>query len=351
MRYISALALGLGAAFCAPVTAHAAAQMIPTQYPGVFTLPAPPPDFDPLTASAADLDKFGFPPRPNPFGAHRAGYAAWAHAMSAARHYIAPQFRPTGNRLGPVQPAGHAHIGNASVQYSTNWAGQTIENSVGGFSASSFAEVIAQWDVSAVQQAIGTCSGTDVSASWVGLDGIGGSTDVMQAGTEADAKCAGGTTTRDYYLWFEWYPGDQYEITNVPAYPGQPIYVLVHATSATAGIATFVDLESNAYTQVGITPPAGTSLKGDSVEWIEERPANTQNVVGTLADFGTVWMSSEIAYQLNQIGTASFEVAGAPGGSGIGYSLTMLNSAGQTLATPYPQGTSAQELMVEGPAK
>jgi hypothetical protein len=160
-----------------------------------------------------------------------------------------------------------------------------------------------------------------------------------------------GTTTRDYYLWFEWYPGDQYEITNVPAYPGQPIYVLVHATSATAGIATFVDLESNAYTQVGITPPAGTSLKGDSVEWIEERPANTQNVVGTLADFGTVWMSSEIAYQLNQIGTASFEVAGAPGGSGIGYSLTMLNSAGQTLATPYPQGTSAQELMVEGPAK
>jgi hypothetical protein len=244
-----------------------------------------------------------------------------------------------------------AHVRQGAVATTKNWAGQEISNSLGSFGATSFAEIAGQWAVSAVQQAINTCSGTDVSATWVGIDGANNGKDVFQGGTEADAACSGGHTSRTYYPWFEWYPADEYEITNFSTYPGQPIYVVMHATSATAGTAIYVDLESGAYTSVGLTAPAGTKLVGNSAEWVEERPANNNNVIGTLADYGMMWMSSELVFEQNQIGTANYETPGSPGGSGTAYTLTMVDNNGNIISTTAPQGGSAQAVTVTGSAK
>ncbi len=304
-----------------------------------------------LTASDADLATYGFPPRPYPFGRSQAAYNAWARGMASAKFRVQPDIRPTGRRHGPAMIVSQARLREAGVATSKNWSGQEIVNTLGAYGASSFGEITAQWAVSAVQQAVGTCSGTDVSATWVGIDGANNGKDVFQGGTEADAFCSGGATTRNYYPWFEWYPANEYEITNFASYPGQPIYVVMHATSATAGSAIYVDLETGAYTSVALTAPAGTKLIGNSAEWIEERPSNSKNVIGTLADFGAMWMSSEIVFEESQIGTAAYELPGAPGGSGTAYTLTMLDNNGNTIATSAPQGLSAQVVTVSGSAK
>jgi hypothetical protein len=125
----------------------------------------------------------------------------------------------------------------------------------------------------------------------------------------------------------------------------------MHATSATAGTAIYVDLESGAYTSVGLTAPAGTKLVGNSAEWVEERPANNNNVIGTLADYGMMWMSSELVFEQNQIGTANYETPGSPGGSGTAYTLTMVDNNGNIISTTAPQGGSAQAVTVTGSAK
>jgi hypothetical protein len=351
MRFQSIPLLLVGMSMVISGAAKAAPALLPTGVPGIYAFPAPPAGFNPLTASDADLAAYGLPPRPSQFARNPAAYTAWAHAMASARMYVAPQIRLSLRRHGPVQATSRLKLGSNGVMTSTNWAGQEIDNSLGSYGSSSFGEVMGAWIVTAVQQAIGTCSGTDVSATWVGLDGTGTSKDVLQAGTEADAACSGGVTTRDYYPWFEWYPADTYEVTNFSTYPGQPVYVVVQAKSATSGVATFVDLESNQYTAVTITPPSGTKLIGNSVEWVEERPSNTKGVIGTLADYGQVWISSEITYQEDQIGTAAYEVAGAPGNTGTAYTLTMQTSAGVTISTSAPQGTAAQVIAVTGSAK
>ena len=314
--------------------------------PRVFRLPTPPADFKPLTASDADLVKYGLPARPNPFARSAVPYAAWSRAMSAARTRIEPMVRETGRHHGAAMGVRRRADRLAGALTSTNWSGQAVYNYVGGFGSGSYTEALGQWVVSNVQQPIGTCHGTDVSAIWVGIDGTNGSSDVFQAGTEADATCSFGNTSGNYYAWFEWYPGDEYELTNFAVYPGAPIFVLIHATSPTTGTATFVNLQSNQYTTMGLTAPSGTTLIGDSAEWIVERPSlgdnNNESKLGNLADYGLIWMSSEVAFLASEVGTNSYDVAGAPGYGRTANTFTMYDNSGNQLSVPYPQGISAQ---------
>jgi hypothetical protein len=332
------------------VPALAGAQPAPeASAPGIYTFPNPPAGFDPLTASQADLATYGLPPRPSPLGRSATAYAIWARIMKAAKHHVMPQIRMTDRRHGPaILRAGIQH---ASAQTSLNWSGQVLTSGSTSFGSSAFAEVTAQWVISAVQEPVGSCSGTDVSAIWVGIDGLN-SSDVLQAGTEGDTACSNGVTTQNYYPWFEWYPNYSYEVQNFIEFRGATVYVVVHATSATNGTAMFVNLQTNAYTNVGITAPAGTSLKGNSAEWIVERPTIGQpGTFGTLADFGMIGMTSEIAYTQSGLPSNILDLPGSPGTGQAGVTLTMMNSAGTTLASPMPQGSSAQFVFVEGPTQ
>ncbi len=317
--------------------------------PLVYRYPTPPPGFRPLTASNEDLAKYGLPPRPSA-GAHGSvPLATWSRAMASARTAITPQVARTGRQHIRAIVVTAKQIHQAGLMYSTNWAGQVLINPVGSFGAGSYAEILAEWQIPAVQEAIGTCGSTDVSSVWVGIDGSSNSKDVMQAGTEADVTCSGGNNYPSYYAWFEWYPGDEYEITNFPVAPGEAMLVVVQATSATTANATFVDLQSNQYTVIGFAAPAGTSLKGDSAEWIVERPS-INNVLGHLADYGMVWISSEVAYLRSELNTNSYDVAGTGAPGRTPYALTMVDSNGNSLAYTNLEGSSAQVLAVTGSA-
>jgi hypothetical protein len=317
--------------------------------PSIYRFPTPPTGFAPITASDAELAKYGLPPRPNPFVHSALPYATWSRAMAAAHTPVEPQVVHTGRRhiRAIVINAGRAR--RAGTEQSTNWAGQALINPVGSFGAGSYAEVVGQWVVPAVQQAIGTCGGTDVSAIWVGIDGTGGSSDVAQAGTEADASCSGGVNRPSYYAWFEWYPGDEYEVSNFPIAPGESVLVVVQATSATTANATFVDVQSNQYTVLGFAAPSGTTLVGDSAEWIVERPTIGKSL-GKLADYGLIWMSSEIAYMQDELNTGSYDLGGVGGPGRTPVTLNMIDDNGNPLSNAFPQGPSAQYFNVVGSA-
>jgi hypothetical protein len=69
----------------------------------VFTYPQPPPGFDPLSASGAELAKYGFPPRPDPRRAP-ALYERWRRMVSMPRP-ANPTLRSTNIYNGPARQA------------------------------------------------------------------------------------------------------------------------------------------------------------------------------------------------------------------------------------------------------
>ena len=343
MKFATGLALMASVAGWVTAAAQEATPSI-----SVYSFPAPPAGFNAVLATDEERARYGLPRRPNPLARNPMAYQTWLRAMSAAQTYVAPQVMATRRRHARV--LGLRASNSAGTFSSQNWAGQTILNNTVSYGPNSYGEVLAQWVVSAVQQPPGTCGGTDLSAIWVGIDGIGGSNDVLQGGTEADANCSAGNTTQVFYPWFEWYPDYEYQITNFPVVAGAPFLVVVQATSATTATVVYVNIKSRGYTVAGVSAPAGTTLKGNSAEWVIERPASEPgNTLGTMADFGMILMTSEIAFLSSEIGTNIYDIPGAPGGGRTAYNITMLDSVGNTLAYPRPQGTSAQEVDAAGP--
>lgn len=340
MRFLSAATFSAFALYAATARAQPSA---------VFRFPEPPARFKPAEASVADLAKYGLPARPNRLSRDTTSYDTWARAMSAARKFVVPEVRLTGRRRGTVRVA-HSMSRRAGAAESYNWAGEVITSNVGSYGPGSFSQVIGQWVLSTATQAIGTCNPVDVSATWVGLDGYLNANDVVQAGTESDAYCDGGNVSPDYYAWFEWAPDYEYELTNFSAYSGMPVFVVVQAYSSTSATATFVNLQTNEYTTIGFGPPAGTRMVGSSAEWIVERPqlGNAAVTASNLADYGMIWMSSEVAYPYNSSGI--YYTPGSPGSGNGSTTITMVDGNGNPLAEVFPQGPSAFDANVTGSA-
>src|SRR5215472_4296333 len=59
---------------------------VPTNIPDIQTAVAPPTTFDPISASAGELQRYGFPPEPDQLKFPEA-YKAWAKAVSAPHRW------------------------------------------------------------------------------------------------------------------------------------------------------------------------------------------------------------------------------------------------------------------------
>ena len=116
-------------------------------------------------------------------------------------------------------------------------------------------------------------------AEWVGIDGYN-SADVCQAGVlETVQTSAGGQTTISCSAFVEWYPAsaDIISASSFQINPGDTIEVTVETTGAGATKATFIldNLTTGQIYDVSLTAPAGTSLQGNSAEFIVETPEVT----------------------------------------------------------------------------
>jgi hypothetical protein len=286
MRRIAFPGLCLAALCARAAQAQPVAPARPTNLPGVTTSAEPPAPFDALGASEAELNAYGFPPRPDQTR-DAAGYETWSRALAAHPRRLAPTLQRTVIYHGPrVASARPATVDGAT---SSNWSGYAADTGARTWSNASFSTVAADFVVPAVTAR--TCDSTwEYSSVWVGIDGYA-SDDVLQAGVEADALCVGGYAETYYTPWYEWYPNASTRITNLAATPGQSFYIHVWATSPTAGHAYIQNLGSNQSVSLNFNAPSGTTLRGESAEWILESPS-VNGSLATLPLYGLDYFSA-----------------------------------------------------------
>ncbi len=236
----------------------------------------------------------------------------------------------------------------ANTQYSKNWSGEVLQNNANGYGPGAFGSLAGTFNVPVASQAFGTCTGGwDYASTWAGIDGIG-STDVFQAGTESDAYCAGSNVQSYYTAWVEWYPANEVRITSMPISPGDAMLVWMIADSATTGRAIVVNETTNQVVITNLTAPVGTTLKGNTAEWIIERPTLNNNVTATMTNYVQAWLSGENAVEQGSSQNGNF---GAPPPGATAYLVTMLDNANQPISYATPAGGTAAVFNDEGSAK
>jgi hypothetical protein len=248
------------------------------------TLFEPPPGFDPCAASLADVQRYGFPPRPeDPH--HLERYRRVFGHLKNKFQYIQPTFRVNAHRIhGPRQ-----RRPGDSTETSTNWSGGVVYAPSG----QSFKWIEGDWvvpDVGAPTQ-----NQWCYCASWIGIDGDPSqeSPDVCQAGVECEVYQSGVSVTRSIYPWWEWFPGPEIAITNLAISPGDMVTMLIctnQAAGSTSATVFFSNRTTGASTSFGITAPRGYQLVGNSAEWIVEAPT-VGGAQSLLADYGEVFFS------------------------------------------------------------
>jgi hypothetical protein len=289
--------------------------------------PVPPAHFDPVAASDDQLAFFGFPPRPDA-GKDPQGYAFWHKMVTLPVKRIQAQMQLTRIKHGPArnvsvqeQPSTPGILGATSG----NWGGYAIDDPKNPFKVAK-TYIYGVWVVPFPTQAVGTCNGTwDYSSPWVGFDGWG-SGDVLQSGMDIDAYCSGSTKNQYYAAWYEWYPAGSVYLSNFPITAGDVIYVYVWPTSTTVGNYYIVNLTQQIASGGSFNAPSGTSLVGNSAEWITEWFAGP--MVTNYWDIPWYYATGGVP------GKASFAPNVAPTGSSI-YSITLVDDSGNQLSNTY----------------
>jgi hypothetical protein len=315
--------------------------------PNAWWSPAPPAQFDPLTASQPALDFYGLPPRPDPLTAP-GPYGEWLKMVTAPVTRVTPHL-VTGNIsfgasvIGVPPPTTQSA---ATVTTNPAWSGFAIVDSSGPFKVAK-TTIYADFVVPTLFQPVGTCSSTPYwYVAWPGIDGYN-TPDVLQAGVAGEATCAANKTTETFYVWTQWYPAKIAVDTSFVVTPGDTLTVAVWATSATAGKALIEDTQRNTSIEVNIPAPSGTSLSGKTAEWIVEAPSGgyPKYPLGHYATAG--WFNLFVAVP---VGTATRAYYPGSSPTGTVYNITM-DEDGSPASVPQLFGTSALWFYTTGAAK
>ncbi len=228
------------------------------------------------------------------------------HSLSLSQPHTLPIDRVTGRR---ANVAGTQNVDEVAY----NWAG-LIET------GTTFTGISADWTVPTIQPS----PSTQVSATWIGIDGYSASDPtIVQIGTTQQTE--GGANT--YFAWYELYPAAPIYIGDVQ--PGDSMEAGISQSSPgswTIGIEDLTTSDSYVKT-VSYDGPA------ESAEWIEEAPATTGGHILTLADFGAV--------AFDDLGL------GVPDPSAAVENYTsMADTAGQIIAYPSNVDTSTNSFTV-----
>lgn len=275
----------------------------------------PPSTFDPLTAENSELQKFGFPPRPAE-GPHLARYQHVINRLKGKFNYVVPTLRVNTDRFhGPRQ-----RTAAAGTETSTNWSGGVVYAPSG----QSFGWIQGDWVIPDVDAP--TENEWYYCANWIGIDGDG-SGDVCQAGVECDVYRSGSAVTRNIYPWWEWFPLPEVQLTNFPVNPGDLVTALLCGSGATTATIYFTNRTTGVSTSLGFNAPQGTTLTGNSAEWVVEAPS-VGGQQSAMADYGQVFFS-----------VCEASATGGTINGGTGNNMNMTDSGGNvvsagTLTTP-----------------
>jgi hypothetical protein len=252
---------------------------IDTPIAGVSAFVHPPPNFNPLTASDTDLDRFGFPPRPS--AEEGADMMAHWERRAKSQTRIVPQLVQGEKFHGPVRAIKQIRTTSGVIEGNNeNWSGYTITD-LGNPFAKPGSRVEARYVVPAPASGCEAKSDTYSSANWVGIDGAF-SNGVFQAGTETDLDCTSGPA---YYAWIEWFPNSEIRVSNLAISPGDLMSVAAFIGREGRKHLSIDNLTTRKSVALAMTPPQGTDLVGNSIEWIVERPTINNAALSKLTNY------------------------------------------------------------------
>jgi Peptidase A4 family len=306
-----------------------------TKLPGgvtIRTFSSPPDGFDPVQADDRALLAYGYPGRPkDPELLER-----WERVLSGRVRLIQPTFRamPYKRRRLPKVTAGAAH----GTETTDIWSGAVVHAPAGD----SFTWVEGEWTVPNAFPPPHAVDGVWYSAStWIGIDGIDGSGDVLQAGCDSDVMTSGGTIQRQLNPWWEWYPAGSFWISNLPVAQGDTMdgVICVDAGSTTTATIYLLNVTSGVGASFRATAPSRTSLVGNCAEWVVERLEIDTNTP-ELARYGDVYFAAANA------GT----VANALLNAGDGNVIDMVDSGSNIISTGLIETPTLVQVRYTGPA-
>lgn len=262
--------------------------------------PVPPKGFDPLTATATQLQEYGFPPRPT----DPAGLAQWRSDWSHYRSTPTPDVWtvPEGEGLGssPTTLSNVIASFTNSPEYSLNWSGweATPPNPVyNPFDAvtATFRQPI-NYNTSCAQAR---------ESQWVGLGGSNPGAGLLQAGTSIIPSSIPLVGPSDH-AWFMYLSasgggsGTVY-VNNVTVRPGDTMAVTVqYSKTFKEAIFSVVNETTGSMQPAKITTNAGKYYSGTTADWITERPTPYSGRMPPLYNFGSVsWSNTEAFYWKN----------------------------------------------------
>lgn len=262
----------------------------------------PPEGFNPLAATARELQLYGIPARPDPL-THPLLAAKWQRTMSRDIRMVSPELHVNRDFV-PRPIRDHRRAPTASFDTSSSWSGAYVLRP----QAEPFTAVAASWivpDVAPPPSAwtgSGWTDGTYLVGAWVGIDGWDGSGDVLQAGTASSVTVSGGQIqSKSFRFWYEWYG-------NPPVYPagfslqaGDLISCSVCALTTTHGVTSVMNLNTGQAMTYGFDAPKGVTLAGNVAEWIVEDPQTSSGGDYPFPNYGATFFRDAIA------GTKNYE--------------------------------------------
>ena len=286
----------------------------------IRTYELPPPGFNPLTAAPRLLLRYGFPTRPDAKTAPEL-LNRWQVAFARPRTWITPEFSEVDGKFhGPAKrPGGRVRVKPTEVSIanatSTNWSGSVVSPPRGH----TFGWIAGQWTV---PNPHAPGFGGFYASEWIGIDGWG-SGDVLQAGTET--AVLGIFNTTQIYAWWEWFPAGEVAITNLPVAAGDTMYCLICVNSTNTATVYISNQSTGVSTRFSIAAPSGTTLVGNSAEWIVERPT-VNGALASLSDYKVDYFDEGIA-GLSDV----FQIVTL--GSGTAVTMTGNNNASLSVPT------------------
>ena len=220
---------------------------------------------------------------------------------------------------------------------SANWAGYGYNGS-----ANSITKAQGSW----IQPSV-TCNSSlndsQFAVFWVGIDGLNSGT-VEQVGTLA--YCPIGSTTPQYYAWYEFYPAQAViSVTSVTVSPGNVFQGVVKFNATTSKFSvTLKDITTG--THFTKSNPSGFTGSRSSAECIAEDPGGSTSHSGLyyLAKFGTVKFGQDYTAVKNTCTATVNGKTKAIGAFGkLSDELTMVNFLNPTVIMAKPSALTTDK--------
>jgi hypothetical protein len=214
------------------------------------TFPVPPPRFDPVNASAAQLEEYGFQERP---AADSPGYASWVETMSSYRSTPIPDLA-----LGPREGLAHQRAGSdpSAGFVQSNWGGWIAK-----WSSTHYVATEMDFTEPSVQST--SCSGSS-AAAWTGLGGYSTSRlaqDGVEVPTNGLSLCSGKAS--GYCAWYEYLNATSNHgpkiMSNVTIHSGDNMHLYTVYSSSLGRINFYVADNTTGTSQSVIITGVGTS--------------------------------------------------------------------------------------------